>query len=211
MLQADILDDFSKKELKLIDSVQQNEKFFVEVLIAMMNTDNPTVIIQITRVIFYYSKTISEFGKFLADFKELNTDLVTCRCPEQKHTYTTIRFQKCFSCLAENIVLQSRAKIINPLTVVWLLKILSRQSRQMTPVNQELCCMCSLTLLSIVDNNDMVIDYQDQAIIKLFNIVLQNIEVFAHEVDRSAATPIGVGSPDADFTFIKSDIDLNKY
>ena len=67
-------------------------------------------------------------------------------------------------------------RIINPSTVLWLLQMLSKKSKDYE--NRKICSICSLTLLSIVDNNVVACGFHEQAIIHLFNKVLQNIEVF---------------------------------
>ena len=43
-----------------------------------------------------------------------------------------------------------------------------------------LCCLTSSTLLNIVSKHEIHFDYQEVAIIKKFNLALQNIDVFAH-------------------------------
>ena len=68
--------------------------------------------------------------------------------------------------------LQGIQKIINSNTVLWILEILKTGGS----MNSFKACVCSLTLLSIVDKNDIAIGHQEQAIIKRFNKVLNGVD-----------------------------------
>ena len=73
-----------------------------------------------------------------------------------------------------------RRSIINPDLIIWMLQIMDSNKDC-----KNLCCVCSLILLQIVEkHNEMEIEYQEQAIISLFNRVLCNIGVFDHYVEE---------------------------
>lgn len=66
--------------------------------------------------------------------------------------------------------------IIKPDTILWMLEIMEEQKH-----SKYLCCLTSATLLEIVSKHEIHFDYQEVAIIKKFNLALQNIEVFDQE------------------------------
>jgi len=66
-----------------------------------------------------------------------------------------------------------QSEIISPHTILWMLEIMEHQRGE-----KYLCCLTSSTLLSIVSRHEIHFDYQEVAIIKKFNLALQNIEVF---------------------------------
>ena len=71
-------------------------------------------------------------------------------------------------------------EIINPHTILWMLEIMENQRQE-----KYLCCLTSNTLLQIVGKHEIHFDYQEVAIIKKFNLALQNIDVL--EVEPSEA------------------------
>ena len=60
---------------------------------------------------------------------------------------------------------------INSKNILWLLTVI-----QDNLGDRYLSCICSLTLLGIVENHIVPIKYQEQEIIRKFNYILQNIE-----------------------------------
>ena len=70
---------------------------------------------------------------------------------------------------------QIQLQIISPDTILWMLGIIEVQHKN----NQKyLSCLCSSTLLKIVSKHEILFDYQEVAIIRKFNLALQNIDVF---------------------------------
>lgn len=65
----------------------------------------------------------------------------------------------------------NREEVINPNTILWLLKIIVKFRS-----NKILCLNAAKTLLDVVSNHTIVFDYQEDAIIKKFNVALQNLE-----------------------------------
>lgn len=61
-------------------------------------------------------------------------------------------------------------KVINAATILWMLQILDH-SRQ----DRALCLLVAKTVLKIVDNHQILFDYQEMAIIKKFNKALENL------------------------------------
>jgi len=74
---------------------------------------------------------------------------------------------------------QFQKEIINPHTILWMLEIMEHQRTE-----KYLCCLTSSTLLSIVSKHEIHFDYQEVAIIKKFNLALQNIDVFEPEIEN---------------------------
>lgn len=68
---------------------------------------------------------------------------------------------------------QFQKQIIDPQTILWMLEILEHQREE-----KYLCCCTSSTLLSIVSKHEIHFFYQEVAIIKKFNLALQNTNVF---------------------------------
>ena len=110
------------------DSHTRNEKYFVQVFIALKHTKNPSILVKLLKVIKFY----------------INQDDST-----------------------------SQAEIINLHTILWMLEIMEFQRAE-----KYLCCLTSATLLAIVSKHEIHFDYQEVAIIKKFNLALQNIDVF---------------------------------
>lgn len=75
-----------------------------------------------------------------------------------------------------------QSEIISPHTILWMLEIMEHQRSE-----KLLCCLTSSTLLNIVSKHEIHFDYQEVAIIKKFNLALQNIEVF--DQDANDASP----------------------
>lgn len=61
-------------------------------------------------------------------------------------------------------------EIISPNTVLWLLKIIVKFRQK-----KKLCLNAAMTLLNIVSSHQIAFDYQEDAIIKMFNAALQNL------------------------------------
>ncbi|CDW78052.1 UNKNOWN [Stylonychia lemnae] len=70
-------------------------------------------------------------------------------------------------------------EVINPDTILWLLEILEQHKSK-----KLLGCKASRTLLQIVSEHQIVFDYQEVAIIKKFNLALQNLDVFDSQQDQ---------------------------
>lgn len=77
--------------------------------------------------------------------------------------------------------------IINPHTILWMLEIMENHRFE-----KYLCCLTSNTLLQIVSKHEIHFDYQEVAIIKKFNLALQNIDVIEDEpsIDDDVAEQI---------------------
>lgn len=60
--------------------------------------------------------------------------------------------------------------VINPSTILWMLKIIDTHKE-----DQDLCLLAAKTVLKVVNNHQIVFDYQEMAIIKKFNKALDNI------------------------------------
>ena len=71
-------------------------------------------------------------------------------------------------------------QIVNSETVVWILDLIKKNID-----NKHLSCISSLTLLGIVENHEIEIEYQQQAINKSFNQIFQRMEIF-HDQDDSS-------------------------
>lgn len=61
-------------------------------------------------------------------------------------------------------------RVINASTILWMLQILDHQRR-----DRALCLLVAKTVLKIVDNHQILFDYQEMAIIKKFNKALENL------------------------------------
>ena len=60
--------------------------------------------------------------------------------------------------------------VINPSTILWMLKIIDTHKE-----DADLCLLAAKTVLKVVNNHQIVFDYQEMAIIKKFNKALDNI------------------------------------
>lgn len=89
-------------------------------------------------------------------------------------------------------------EIINPHTILWMLEIMEHQRQE-----KYLCCLTSSTLLNIVSKHEIHFDYQEVAIIKKFNLALQNIDVFYSDIDDTL--PHSAGSPQPNNTTTAKD------
>lgn len=67
-------------------------------------------------------------------------------------------------------------EVINAATILWMLQILDRNGQ-----DRELCLLVAKSVLRIVDNHQIVFDYQEMAIIKKFNRALENLNLEPHE------------------------------
>ena len=61
-------------------------------------------------------------------------------------------------------------KVINPSIILWMLKIIDQHKD-----DADLCLLAAKTILKVVNNHQIVFDYQEMAIIKKFNKALDNI------------------------------------
>ena len=61
-------------------------------------------------------------------------------------------------------------KVINAATILWMLQILDHSRK-----DRDLCLLVAKTVLKIVDNHQIIFDYQEMAIIKKFNKALENL------------------------------------
>jgi hypothetical protein len=82
-------------------------------------------------------------------------------------------------------------QIINPDTILWLLELIKTNIE-----NKHLSCLCSLTLLGIVEKHELEIEYQQQAIIKLFNQILLRMELFQKNDGDDGQSPDDSNSGD---------------
>ena len=69
-----------------------------------------------------------------------------------------------------------QSEFINSETILWLLRVIDDHLGNRSRINRFLCCLCSLTLLGIVDKRDVEISYQEQEIIRKYNKILQNLD-----------------------------------
>ncbi len=60
--------------------------------------------------------------------------------------------------------------VINPSTILWLLQIIDTHK-----ADHDLCLLAAKTVLKVVNNHQIVFDYQEMAIIKKFNKALDNM------------------------------------
>jgi hypothetical protein len=60
-----------------------------------------------------------------------------------------------------------QSSVINAATILWMLQILDRYRK-----DKDLCLLVAKIILKIVDNHQIVFDYQEMAIIKKFNKAL---------------------------------------
>lgn len=60
--------------------------------------------------------------------------------------------------------------VINSETILWMLQIIDTHKD-----DHDLCLLAAKTMLKVVDNHQIVFDYQEMAIIKKFNKALDNI------------------------------------
>jgi len=63
-----------------------------------------------------------------------------------------------------------QSDVINPDTILWMLKIIDTHRE-----DSDLCLLAAKTVLKVVNNHQIVFDYQEMAIIKKFNNALDNI------------------------------------
>ena len=70
--------------------------------------------------------------------------------------------------------------IINAETILWLLNLIKLNIK-----DKYLCCLCSLTLLSIVENHSIEIDIFEEAIKKAYNKVLLCMELFQEQNEEN--------------------------
>lgn len=69
-----------------------------------------------------------------------------------------------------------QSEFINSETILWLLRVIDDHLANKSKINRFLCCLCSLTLLGIVDKHNVEISYQEQEIIRKYNKILQNLD-----------------------------------
>lgn len=67
---------------------------------------------------------------------------------------------------------QYQSKVINAQIILWMLEILCKQGKD----DQELSLLAAKTILRVVDNHQIIFDYQEMAIIKKFNKALDNCD-----------------------------------
>ena len=64
-----------------------------------------------------------------------------------------------------------QSEVINPSTILWMLEILDTHRQ-----DKDLCLLAAKTVLKVVDNHQIVFEYQEMAIINQFNKALENID-----------------------------------
>jgi hypothetical protein len=69
-----------------------------------------------------------------------------------------------------------QSEFINSETILWLLRVIDDHLANKSKINRFLCCLCSLTLLGIVDKHNVEISYQEQEIIRKYNKILRNLD-----------------------------------
>ena len=69
-----------------------------------------------------------------------------------------------------------QAEVINPSTILWMLEILDTHRQ-----DKDLCLLAAKTVLKVVDNHQIVFEYQEMAIINQFNKALENIDRHSEE------------------------------
>lgn len=84
-----------------------------------------------------------------------------------------------------------RRDIITPHTILWMLEIVEHQRTE-----KYLCCLTARVLLDIVSRHQILFDYQEVAIIKKFNLALQNIDVLeAGDCESTPPSPLPKPKP----------------
>ena len=91
---------------------------------------------------------VQEFSTYIEDSRVSNPELFECSCNDPKNKASK---NACISCTSEQLLLSQTSTIIRSETIVWLLELLLKLSK--TKGQSNLCCISSLTLLSIIDNN----------------------------------------------------------
>ena len=71
-------------------------------------------------------------------------------------------------------------EMINSSTVLWILNLIKTNI-----VHKYLCCLCSLTLLSIVENHSIKIDVHEGAIKKNFSKVFLKMHLFSENQGKA--------------------------
>ena len=60
--------------------------------------------------------------------------------------------------------------VINPSSIIWMLEIIETQKD-----DSDLCLLAAKTVLKVVNNHQIIFDYQEMSIIEKFNKALDNI------------------------------------
>lgn len=87
-------------------------------------------------------------------------------------------YSQCFKSDEDKKLSGCWEEVINSDTVLWILNLIKTNIS-----NKYLSCVCSLTLLNIVENHSIKIDMHEGAIKRAYSKIFQKMEVFTENGD----------------------------